>query len=119
LDSEPYVLTDPISPVAVLIRDLTTSAGEGVLVAFIGRPATRSFGTPTAGLPTSPRRFLLPDGAYLVFTDAAATDRNGQVYESEISPDERVIDLFPDDENDIVLDAAIAWLDEQEPCSRS
>lgn len=119
LEVEPYVLTDPTSPVAVLIGDLTTSAGEGVLVAFIGRPATRSFGTSTAGLPTSPRRHLLPDGAYLVFTDAAATDRNGQVYESEISPDERVIDLFPDDELDVVLDAATEWLDEQEPCSRS
>lgn len=119
LDSAPYVLADPTIPVAVLIGGLTGSAGEGVLVAFLGRPATRTFGTATAGLPTSPRWYRLPDGAYLVFTDAAARDRNGQVYESEIPPDERVIDLFPDDEDDVALDAATAWLSTQQSCGDS
>ena len=113
LDTEPFPLAEPALPVAVLISNLTTSAGEGVLVAFLGRPSTRTFGTASAGLATGPTRFPLPDGAALVITTVVAHDRTGRVYEAEIAPDERIVDLFPDDEDDVVLAAAVAWLDTQ------
>lgn len=112
LETEPFT-ADPTVPVAVLISNLTTSAGEGVLVAFLGRPATRIFGTASAGLATGPTRFPQPDGAALVVTTSVAHDRTGRVYEAEIAPDERIVDLFPDDQDDVVLAASVAWLNSQ------
>jgi carboxyl-terminal processing protease len=54
----PARLGRPRPSVAVLTSRLTGSSGEGVVMAFRGRPGTRSFGEPTAGVPTgnSPHR---------------------------------------------------------------
>jgi len=84
LGVEPFALTDPQAPIAVLTSNLTTSAGEGVLAAFIGRPSTRTFGTASAGLATDPTLFKLADDAALVITTDVAEDRLGRVYESVI-----------------------------------
>ena len=51
--------------VAVLTGPRTASSGEAVTIAFRGRPRTRSFGQPTAGLSTSNETFPLPDGAMI------------------------------------------------------
>jgi carboxyl-terminal processing protease len=75
-------------PVAVLTNGVTGSAGEAVAIALKGRPHTRSFGSPTAGVPTANDGFFLSDGSLLLLTVAVDVDRNGNMYESPIAPDE-------------------------------
>ena len=114
-----YRLQKPDPPVAVLTSRLTVSSGEAITIAFRGRPATRSFGEATAGLPTSNQSFPLVDGAVIVVTVSREADRTGRVYDGRIAPDEDVaIDwtrIGTDD--DPVLVAAAAWLRSQPQCA--
>ena len=60
-----YTLRRPSPRVALLTDGLVASSGEAVVVAFRGRPNTRSFGTPTCGLSTAYAQFRLSDNASL------------------------------------------------------
>ena len=113
-----YHLKHPLPPVAVLTGPVTASSGEAITVAFRGRPHTRSFGEPTAGVPTDNDAFSLSDGALLVLTVAVDADRTGQTYDSAIAPDQPVpVDLSqigtPADRG---VQAATTWLHDQEGC---
>lgn len=66
--------------VAVLSDNRIGSSGEAALVAFRGRPGARSFGTPTCGLSTSNRGFVLSDGAVLNLTVSVMADRHKNKY---------------------------------------
>jgi carboxyl-terminal processing protease len=116
--TRPYSLKQPNPAVAVLLSSLTASAGEAVAISFRGRPETKSFGEPTAGLTTFNVRLGLPDGAFLDITNAADTDRNGVVFTGAISPDQRIaVDWSHiNDGADPVLNAAQKWLREQSAC---
>ncbi|MER7757876.1 S41 family peptidase [Kitasatospora sp. NPDC097643] len=109
----PLAVPDP--PVAVLTSRATGSAGEAVTLAFIGRPATRSFGGQTYGVPTGNAAHRLSDGAVIVLTGAAETDRTGRVHDGPIRPDEEV-DAPTRKDSDPTLDAATAWLSTQPAC---
>ena len=82
----------PTLPVAVLIDRHTASAAEAVLVAFQGRANTRSFGAPTAGLPTGNVCHRLSDGSLLAITESVAIDRTGRVYSTAVPPDLPMVD---------------------------
>jgi C-terminal processing protease CtpA/Prc len=113
----PYVVRRPNLPVAVLTGRNTASSGEAVLVAFRGRPATRSFGAGTRGLSTANEPFALSDGAMLVLTTAVFADRTGKAYGTVIDPDEHIQtgeQYGPS--SDPVVQAAVAWLKSQNPC---
>jgi C-terminal processing protease CtpA/Prc len=114
-----YQLKRRDPPVAVLTSRLTVSSGEALTIAFRGRPSTRSFGEPTAGLPTSNQSIPLVDGAVLVVTTAQEADRTGHAYEGRIPPDQDVgIDWTRIASNDdLVLQAATAWLHKQPQCA--
>jgi hypothetical protein len=101
------------SNVAVLLGPRTASSGEAVAISFVGRPRTRSFGLPTAGLSTSNTDMKLPDGALILLTVAVETDRTGKRYGGEISPDEVVAAEATGAEHDPQLDRAVAWLQSQ------
>lgn len=73
-----YRLKHPAPAVAVLTGRDTASAGEAIVVAFRGRPHTRSFGEPTAGVPTGNEVYTLSDGALLVLTVVLDADRTGR-----------------------------------------
>jgi hypothetical protein len=96
--------------VAVLLGPKTASSGEAVAVAFSGRPNTRSFGRPTAGVSTANMSLDLPDGGMLLLTNAVDVDRNGKVFASGIAPDVEV-ELTPQAGDALVV--ALAWLDSQ------
>ncbi len=96
------------APVAVLLGPHTASSGEVVAVAFRGRPRTRSFGEPTAGLSTANAGFNLPDGGMIFLTDAIDVDRLGQAYGGKLSPDEPVAPSASG--TDGVLATASSWL---------
>ncbi|MFF9978105.1 S41 family peptidase [Streptomyces erythrochromogenes] len=117
-----YVLKRPRPPVAVLTGPETASAGEAALIAFRGRPESRSFGLPTAGLATGNAAYPLNDGALLLVTSVADIDRTGRRYvNTPIAPDVRV--AFTDRDmrwgtDDPVIDAARTWLESRPACSR-
>jgi hypothetical protein len=112
---EPFAFDDQ-PPVAVLIDAFTGSSGEAVAIAFKGRPATRFFGQPTAGVSTSNSGFRLADSANLVITVGVDADRTGRLYPRDVLPDERV--AYNPDADDTQIAAAIAWLRTQPPCLR-
>jgi hypothetical protein len=102
--------------VAVLTGPRTGSSGEVVTVAFRGRPRTRSFGAPTAGLTTGNARFVLPDGAAILLTTSVYVDRTGTRYGAKVVPDQPVANE-PGAAGDATLDAAVAWLRQASGCS--
>ncbi len=114
---QPYELISPNPPVAVLTDQVTGSSGEAVVVAFIGRPNTRSFGTRTAGLSTGNAMHRLSDDAALNITEGAMVDRTGRVYGGEIEPDSIIEgQQTRDPETDAPLRAAVEWLQDHPKC---
>lgn len=104
------------APLALLIGPATASSGEVLLMAFRGRENTATFGAPTRGLTTGNRTFALSDGAALVLTVAATSDRMGRIYDGSIAPDRLILE--PDGAahrapDSAVLAAAVAWLQQQ------
>src|SRR2546421_1576280 len=114
----PYHLKHPLPPIAVLTSPFTASAGEAIVVAFHGRPHTRSFGKPTAGVPTVNVGFTLSDGAFLILTVALDADRTGHTYDSAIAPDQTVpVDMSQIGRpGDLGREVATTWLHSQEGC---
>ncbi|MET9878257.1 S41 family peptidase [Actinacidiphila glaucinigra] len=106
-------LTRPAPPVAILTSRRTASAAEAVTIAFRGRPDTRTFGDPTAGVPTANEAYRLSDGAQVVLTVAREADRNGRLYNGPITPDVEVPEAQGRGQ---ALKAATEWLGEQEAC---
>jgi C-terminal processing protease CtpA/Prc len=109
---QPYELKRPLPPVAVLLSRLTASSGELTALAFVGRPGARSFGEPTAGVPTANDTTELPDGAMVCLTIALGADRTGRTYDGPIVPDQFVAADWAHygRKSDPVLRAAITWL---------
>lgn len=119
--ANPYYLKHPAVPVAVLIGRKTASAGEAIVVAFRGRLHERSFGQPTAGVPTANQVYTMSDGALLVLTVALDADRIGQTYDGPIIPDQWIpYDLSqtgtPAYPSDSLVREATSWLHTQEEC---
>lgn len=114
-----YELRVSFPPVAVLTGVSTASSGEVIVVAFRGRPNTRSFGLPTRGLSTGNQGFPLSDGAMIILTTSVYVDRMGQTYGDKIYPDELVEDVrkFTFIMDEAIPQPAIDWLMSQPPCS--
>jgi hypothetical protein len=99
------------APVAVLFDAGTGSSGEAVVIAFLGRPGTRSFGSPSAGFATVNRGARLADGANLVITTGHNADRLGRVYGDQLQPDSQVaLPTGWPSSTDRVTAAALRWL---------
>ena len=98
------------APVAVLFGPRTGSSGEASVLAWRGRPQTRSFGQPTAGVSTGNVVQTLADGSRLLLTTTVMRDRNDRGDGLKIEPDQRI-------EGDAAtLAAAEAWLLAQPAC---
>ena len=102
----PYQPVQRNPKVAVLTNCALTSSGEAVVVAFRGRPHTRSFGTPTGGLSTAVRGFFLSDGGRLGLAVSTMADRNLTPYGGPVPPDEVIGDPGA------AVARAIQWLQE-------
>jgi carboxyl-terminal processing protease len=112
LEPEMQFLKNCISPVAVLTSQQTLSSGEATLIAFLGRPNTRTFGEPTGGLPTANADFQLSDTSRLLLTTFLEADRLGRIYKTSIAPDVFVKIAWEKlgQEDDPVLLEATQWL---------
>jgi C-terminal processing protease CtpA/Prc len=119
IQGTPYELQAKSPPVAVLTGLKTASAGEAVVVAFRGRPNTRSFGLYTAGVPTGNSGFTLSDGAVIALTTSVFADRTGQTYDDRIYPDELVdeVEKLTIIMDEIIPQPAIDWLMSQPACA--
>jgi C-terminal processing protease CtpA/Prc len=115
VDVKPPATLAPLESanVAVLTAPRTASSGEAVAISFIGRPRTRSFGLPTAGLSTANATMALPDGAMIMLTTAVEADRTGKRYGEKLSPDELILAPEIDAADDPQMDRAVAWLKSQ------
>lgn len=106
-----------MAPVALLIDDAVASSGEGVTLAFEGRPNSRSFGGKTYGLASSNEGFMLADRVNVVVTSGLMIDRFRRTYPDGVTPDE-VVPNPPsaDGPSDPVVEAARRWLASQPAC---
>jgi carboxyl-terminal processing protease len=118
VNGQAYRLKAVLPPVAVLTAVGTASSGEAIAIAFRGRPNTRSFGLPTAGLTTGNTAFVLSDGAAINITGAVDADRTGQTYGDRIYPDEIMDDVrqFTFLMDEPIPQPAIDWLMTQPAC---
>lgn len=98
--------------IAVLISQLTASAGEIMAVAFKGRKNTIFLGEDTYGLSTINSEFDLGKGYYLALSSAFLADRNGNIYTENVSPDIKIVDgdNFENLTQDLKVNAALEWL---------
>ncbi len=90
--------------VAVLTDQRVASSGEATAVAFRGRPSTRSFGTPTCGVPTGIVTGPLGYGYTLGIATVWMADRDSTRYGTPLAPDEMITDPAA------VVTRAIEWI---------
>jgi hypothetical protein len=100
----PYRLKRAAPKVAVLTDGAVASSGEATVIAFKGRPNTRSFGGPTCGLSTAIEQYPLSDGATLNLAISVMADRVKTRYGYAVAPDEVVGDPG------LTVERAVAWL---------
>jgi carboxyl-terminal processing protease len=91
--------------------------GEAIVVAFRGRPQTRSFGGATYGVPTANLGFRLADRAFLVVMNALDADRGGRLYDDRIPPDVVIPQTGGPATDDATVLAATSWLATQPACT--
>jgi hypothetical protein len=103
-------------PVAVLLDRATGSSGEGIAIAFRGRPDTRFFGESTYGAATSTSPYTLSDGAQLFLVTGVMVDRRGLEYPDGIIPDEEIVSEVTISTADPVIHAAAEWISGLKVC---
>lgn len=102
-------------PTAVLLGAETASTGEMLAIAFMGRPAARSFGAPTAGFTTVVSGKPDSYGNFLGIIAAYAADRNGEKVFPRVQPDVVIDQVQPKSAvSDAALNAATRWLEEEQ-----
>ena len=111
---EPYHLANPDAPVAVLFGTNTASSGEIIVISFIGRSNTRSFGSNSGGFTTANSGFQLSDQAIIFLTTAVDADRTGKIYGDAIIPDVKT--TTANNYAGPVPDEALQWLGDQPTC---
>ncbi|RNI32587.1 hypothetical protein EFA69_04520 [Rufibacter immobilis] len=100
------------APMAVLLSNMTASAGEAVAISLKGRPSTRFFGETTHGLTTANEGFQIDKNSGLTLAVLYEADRNGMIYQKNIKPDEEILngDDFTNWKKDQKITAAMKWL---------
>jgi hypothetical protein len=73
-------------PLAVVVGDHTSSAGEMLLVGLMGEDRVQTFGRRSQGLSTANATYKLADGSLLVLTESRYALGDGPVYRGGIAP---------------------------------
>ena len=96
--------------VAVLLSQVTASAGEMLAIALKGRKNTIFIGEKTYGLTTGNVTFKI-DGHLLAVSASFSEDRTGKIYNNAVTPDIEIIegDNFFDISKDKKVLEAIMW----------
>ncbi|MFB6456412.1 S41 family peptidase [Chitinophaga sp. Hz27] len=77
-------------PIAIITGKYTASAGEMILIAFLGLPNVKTFGVPTYGVATGKSNIFLADSAFISLASSVTCDRNGKAYTGSLSPAEYI-----------------------------
>jgi hypothetical protein len=77
-------------PIAIITGNYTASAGEMILIAFLGLPQIKTFGTPTYGVATGKSNIFLADSAFISLASSITCDRGSRPYPGPIPPDQYV-----------------------------
>lgn len=104
--SFPYTLVSPNSKVAILMDSSTTNAAEAVVVSFIGKANTRTFGATTCGKGGGNQAYPLSEGSVLYLTIAYLEDRNEVDRRGVITPDEVITDQT------LIFQKAVDWINQ-------
>ncbi len=75
-------------PIAIITGNYTASAGEMILIAFLGLPNVKTFGMPTLGIATGKTNIFLADSAFISLASSITCDYNGHAYPGPIQPDQ-------------------------------
>ena len=102
--NDPYMLSDPTQNVAVLINGEVASSGEIATISFVGRPNTRFFGAPTCGISQARKGFTLNDGATLWLAVRNSADKDKNLIEGKILPDDAA-------GQESIIETAVNWLE--------
>ncbi|MFC5282949.1 S41 family peptidase [Pedobacter alpinus] len=96
--------------IAILLSQVTASAGEMLAISFKGRENTIFIGEKTYGLTTGNVNFKI-DGYLLALSASFSQDRNGKIYNSYLKPDIELIegDNFANISIDKKVLEAIEW----------
>ncbi len=106
----PYQLKNT-PKIAVLIGNNTASSGEAVAVAFSGQKNVRFFGQHTSGFANATYPFFLSDGACLLLPVMHFSNRLGQIFYTNMAPDEVInANEATNSLKDPTIEAAIDWL---------
>lgn len=103
--SKPY--SSPLldgAKIALLVDQSTTNAAEVVMIAFSGRPQTRTFGFATCGRASGNQTFKMSDGSVLYLTTSFLIDRNQINKQGPLVPD--VVAADPS----LVYSQAVDWI---------
>jgi carboxyl-terminal processing protease len=111
----PYLPVHGDRPMAILTSNRTASSGEVMVIAFSGRPHTRTIGGITFGVPTGVVGFRMADGAILSLAVSTFSDRDGVSYTGNLVPDSIIADTGGSGEG-AILSAAIDWLESMPDC---
>ena len=84
-DYTPFTLSR--QPIAIITGKYTASAGEMVLISFLGLPNVKTFGEPTLGVPTGKTNIFLADSAFISLTSFSTYDRSKKDHAGPIQPD--------------------------------
>lgn len=104
-------LTLSHQPIAIITGKYTASAGEMILISFLGLPNVRTFGEPTLGVPTGKTNIFLADSAFISLTSFTTFDRTRKEYASSIQPDVSLdLTTLPEKK---VYQLAIDWIKEK------
>lgn len=95
-------------PTAIITGKYTASAGEMILISFLGLPNVKTFGEPTLGVPTGKTSIFMPDSAFISLASSTTYDRNKRDYATAIQPDVP-IDLTHIPEQEVYA-MAINWI---------
>jgi len=104
--TSPYRIINTNTKIAVLIDQRTASSGEGIAIALLGFPNTKSFGVATCGQSTSVGGYDLSDGATLALANAYIADRNKKKNGGSVIPD---LAVAADQE---VVNKAVEWINQ-------
>jgi len=77
-------------PIAIITGRYTASAGEMILISFLGLPNVKLFGEPTYGVPTGKSNIFLADSAFISLTSSTTYDRLGHDYDGPVLPDQKL-----------------------------
>ncbi|WP_343692664.1 S41 family peptidase [Chitinophaga sp.] len=97
-------------PIAIVTGKYTASAGEMILISFLGLPNVKTFGEPTLGVPTGKTSIFLADSAFISLASSTTYDRNKNDYVTAIQPDV-AFELTHLSEQELYA-IAINWLNE-------